>query len=66
MIVLSCLRTAPDDIRRSLQAFLFTLIMEMKYIINALTNGASAVTPMSDQPYSRSGGVKDTFENTGG
>ena len=31
---------------------------------DALANGAFAVTPVSDQPYGRSGGVKDAFENT--
>jgi len=31
---------------------------------NALANGASAVTPVSDQSYGRTGGVKDAFENT--
>ena len=31
---------------------------------NALANDASAVTPISDQPYGRTGGVKDAFENT--
>ncbi len=31
---------------------------------NALSNGASVVTPMSDQSYGRTGGVKDAFENT--
>ncbi len=31
---------------------------------NALSNGAIAVTPISDQPYGRSGGVKDAFGNT--
>jgi uncharacterized glyoxalase superfamily protein PhnB len=31
---------------------------------NALANGASAVTPVSDQPYGRSGGAKDAFGNT--
>ena len=31
---------------------------------NALANDASAVTLISDQPYGRTGGVKDAFENT--
>lgn len=30
----------------------------------ALDNGATAVTPLGDQPYGRSGGVKDAFGNT--
>jgi uncharacterized glyoxalase superfamily protein PhnB len=31
---------------------------------DALDNGASAVTKVSDQSYGRSGGVEDTFGNT--
>jgi PhnB protein len=29
----------------------------------ALAKGATAITPLSDQPYGRSGGVKDPFGN---
>jgi len=32
--------------------------------INALNNGAVAVTPVENQSYGRSGGVKDAFGNT--
>jgi PhnB protein len=32
--------------------------------INALAAGATSVMPVSDQPYGRSGGVKDPFGNT--
>ena len=31
---------------------------------NAVSNGAVAVTEVTDQPYGRSGGIKDAFENT--
>ena len=30
----------------------------------ALSEGATVVTPLSDQPYGRSGGIKDPFEIT--
>ena len=30
----------------------------------AINEGATVVTPLSDQPYGRSGGVKDPFGNT--
>ncbi len=30
----------------------------------ALNEGATAITPLSDRPYGRSGGVKDPFGNT--
>jgi len=32
-----------------------------KYYASALANGASSAGPLTDQPYGRSGGVKDPF-----